>query len=345
MTAIIKAALPLTSPPHAAKENQQAVSKDAAVAGFAANSAPPAIQAPPGHVIHRRLVVVPPEPRLKWRLEDFEILHDLGGGQYGMVQLASVKGCNYVVALKRLNIEAMANFNTAVQLRREVEIAFHTRHKHVLRTYSYFYDAENVWLILEACANGMLFSKLRRVGKFAPKLAARYVAQLAEALLYLHQHHILHRDIKPENILLDHNNDIKLADFGWSVHDPKSRRKTTCGTPEYFPPEVIHHVPYDSTADLWCLGIFCYEMLVGATPFVDKDPKQIYQKIVKGSFELPECVPPDARDLIEALLVQNSTSRLSLRKVLQHPFLLQNYYVPNGICAPSGGARRARPDS
>lgn len=60
----------------------------------------------------------------------------------------------------------------------------------------------------------MLYSELNRVKTFPPTTAARYVAQLGEALMYLHQHHILHRDIKPENILLDHNYNIKLADFG-----------------------------------------------------------------------------------------------------------------------------------
>jgi aurora kinase len=329
MTTVAPAA-PSSRPasPVPAGGNANSPSPGAAAATGAATAAATsnAVVVPPGHTLHRGLIVVPPEPRTKWTIDDFEILHQLGGGQYGRVSLAAVKGSNYIVALKRLDLEHMAGLGVAVQLRREVEIAFNARHRHVLRTFGYFYDQTTVTLILEACANGMLFSKLHRVGRFDAPTAARYVAQLGEALVYLHKHHVLHRDIKPENILLDHNNDIKLADFGWSVHDPKLRRKTTCGTPEYFPPEVIHHTPYDVTADLWCLGIFCFELLVGHTPFADKDQKQIYQKIVKGTFEMPECVPPDARDLILSLLTQNPANRPSLRRVLAHEFLVKNYY-------------------
>ena len=59
------------------------------------------------------------------------------------------------------------------------------------------------------------------------------------ALHYCHQKHVIHRDIKPENLLLGLNNELKIADFGWSVHAPSSRRTTLCGTLDYLPPEMV----------------------------------------------------------------------------------------------------------
>lgn len=57
--------------------------------------------------------------------------------------------------------------------------------------------------------------------------------------MYCHSKHVIHRDIKPENLLLGLNGELKIADFGWSVHAPHSRRKTLCGTLDYLPPEMV----------------------------------------------------------------------------------------------------------
>jgi aurora kinase len=305
------------------------------MASSALPTSAPAVVVPSGSTLHEGFVVTPPRPKSDWSINDFEILHKLGGGQYGTVYLASVKGSNFVVALKKLALPEVAKHGVVMQLRREVEIAFHTRHKYLLRTYGYFYDSAHVFLILEACGRGMLYSELTKVKVYPPSMAAKYVAQLAEALQYLHQHHILHRDIKPENILLDHDGNIKLADFGWSVHDPNERRKTACGTPEYFPPEIVDLQSYNCTADLWCLGVFCYELLVGQTPFFDKEQKRIYANIREMALEIPTNIPEEARDLIGQLLRRESSERITLHRVLKHPFLTTFYYEPNGIHPPS----------
>ena len=96
----------------------------------------------------------------------------------------------------------------------------------------------------------------------------------------MHSKNIIHRDIKPEN-LLDSDGVIKLADFGWSVHAPSDRRKTVCGTLDYLPPEMIdkERRAYDSTVDIWGLGILSYEFVVGRPPFESECQKETYERI------------------------------------------------------------------
>lgn len=137
------------------------------------------------------------------------------------------------------------------------------RHPNVLRLYGFFYDTKRVFLMLEFAGLGELYKHLRKAEFFPEPRAAKYIAQVADALHYLHTKHVMHRDLKPENILLDVNDDVKLADFGWSVHAPSNLRRTFCGTLDYLPPEMLAGQAYTDTVDNWTLGVLTFELVNG----------------------------------------------------------------------------------
>ena len=58
-------------------------------------------------------------------------------------------------------------------------------------------------------------------------LLFQFIAQLTDALMYCHSKKVIHRDIKPENLLMGLRGELKIADFGWSVHAPSSRSDTS----------------------------------------------------------------------------------------------------------------------
>lgn len=62
---------------------------------------------------------------------------------------------------------------------------------------------------------------------------------MAAALIYLHKKHVIHRDIKPENILVGIHGEIKISDFGWSVHAPNSRYDSIRSVLLFRGPELI----------------------------------------------------------------------------------------------------------
>ncbi|PZC77376.1 hypothetical protein B5X24_HaOG203424 [Helicoverpa armigera] len=147
--------------------------------------------------------------------------------------------------------------------------------------------------------------------------------QVADAVEYCHQHHVIHRDIKPENILVAFSGDLKLADFGWSVHAPSERRKTMCGTLDYLPPEMIKREVYDVSVDHWCIGVLLYEFLVGKPPFESEGQDKTYARILALDMVYPSYVPEGAKDLISSLLRQSSKERLSLDGVKKHYWVQQ----------------------
>ena len=77
-----------------------------------------------------------------------------------------------------------------------------------------------------------------------------------------------------------------------------SRRKTLCGTLDYLPPEMVDGRYYDDSIDQWCLGILCYEFLVGSPPFESNGSEQTYEKIRRLEVYYPPFMTPGAKDLI-----------------------------------------------
>lgn len=275
----------------------------------------------------------------RWQLSDFDIGKPLGKGKFGNVYLAREKSSKYIVALKVLFKSQLEHSKVEHQLRREIEIQSHLRHPNILRLYGYFYDETKVYLILEFAAKGELYKQLQAQNHFSEKTTATYIASLANALSYCHSKHVIHRDIKPENLLLGMQGDLKIADFGWSVHAPNSRRKTMCGTLDYLPPEMVEGSYHDSKVDVWSLGVLCYEFLYGVPPFEAESHTETYNRIIHVDRFLQ--FPPEARkdaefdvtsvnisagaqDLIRKLLVKHPKERLELHNVLQHPWIIGN---------------------
>ena len=166
------------------------------------------------------------------------------------------------------------------------------------------------------------FQELQKQNKFDEKTTATYIRQLTEALKYCHSKHVIHRDIKPENLLLGMKGNLKIADFGWSVHAPSSRRKTLCGTLDYLPPEMIEGKEHDEKVDLWSLGVLCYEFLVGEPPFEAEGHKETYRRIAKVDLQFPSIVSAGAKAFITRLLQHDACDRMSLEDALNDPWLV-----------------------
>lgn len=279
--------------------------------------------------------VIPSEPKAKpkqFHLGMFEIGKPLGKGKFGRVYLARERSTGFVCALKVLHKSELQQGKVEKQVRREIEIQSNLAHPNILRLYGHFHDTKRIFLILEFAGKGELYKHLRKAQRFPEPQAAQYIAQMASALKYLHKKHVIHRDIKPENILVGLHGEIKISDFGWSVHAPNNRRNTMCGTLDYLPPEMIKQSRnddgnggnwYSEKVDLWSLGVLTYEFLVGEAPFEDS-MVMTQRRIARCEMTIPGFVSSEARDLIKKLLVLDPEKRLSLEEVEVHPWIVRH---------------------
>jgi serine/threonine protein kinase len=257
----------------------------------------------------------------QWTLNDFEIGRPLGKGKFGNVYLARLKQNNYIVALKVLFKSQLVKNGVQHQLRREIEIQSHLQHPNILRLFGYFHDERRVFLILEYAPQGELYHKLRKAGFFDNEVAAQYILQVIDALVVCHSKQVIHRDIKPENILVGYFGELKIADFGWSVHAPSLRRQTMCGTLDYLPPEMVLHEKYDDKVDLWCLGVLTYEFLVGRPPFENDNANETYRRITNVDFSFPSHVNELAADFVKCLLRRNPNERMTMEQAREHAWI------------------------
>ncbi|OQR93901.1 protein kinase [Achlya hypogyna] len=281
----------------------------------------------------RRPSIAAAEPRQvgrKWTRDDFKFTDKkLGFGKFGFVYLARQKTpAEAEVAMKVLTIQRLDDAGVQ-SLKMEAAIQSRLNHPNILRMYGHFQDDTLLYLILEYAPRGTLQRLLadQPGGVFAEATAAHYIYQIICALKYLHERHVIHRDLKPDNVLLGPEGGIKVADFGLAAHapPPDTRRRTSCGTPEYMSPEIALGLEYGSETDVWSLGVLAFELLLGQTPFRGENFTELRAWLDLECPPLPAMlesttVSDVAKDFVAGLL-RPASSRRSLDDALQHDWL------------------------
>ena len=134
-----------------------------------------------------------------------------------------------------------------------------------------------------------LFQTCKR--KFDLKTVLMIAKQLVLRIEKVHDERIIHRDIKPDNFLIggnDSNRDnIFIIDFGLAKLIGQ-QAMTLCGTAEYMSPEMTREVGHTYSTDWWAVGILIYEMLIGITPFFNKNRLKLFQRINNSKVKFPD---------------------------------------------------------
>jgi len=238
----------------------------------------------------------------------------LGCGGFGAVSLVKCGITGNYFALKALSKGHVITMGQPSSVMNECKILRMIHSPFLVRCAATFNSPQQLYFLLEPVMGGELFTVYHRRNLFGSEAHARfYVACTLRALEYLHQRYVIYRDLKSENLLLDENGYCKLTDFGLAKF-VIGHSFTTCGTPDYFAPEMVNGTGHTIALDWWTLGILIFEFMTSDTPFSAEDTMLTFHKVKRGVGFV--CFPSSAdwTDLVKGLLTAEPSERLPMRK-------------------------------
>ncbi|KAG2749227.1 Pkinase-domain-containing protein [Suillus brevipes Sb2] len=282
--------------------------------------------------IYRHTAAGPPQGGLH---AQYDISHEIGKGSFATVMKAVSRATGQWYAIKVIQDHkvkrATAN-NNETAFAREISILERLHHRNICQMKEAFFEDNSINLVLEFVDGGDLLDYILREGGLKEPLAVHIIAQVCDALAYIHSKGIAHRDLKPENVLLTTENPptVKVADFGLAkVVDSVTFLRTMCGTPAYLAPEVVtqqNQEGYDHLVDSWSVGVIVFCMFTLSSPFIEDENQRdlkvrIAGRTIQWSILDHVDVSPLARTFIERLLEQDPRDRMSLSAACTHPWL------------------------
>ena len=263
-------------------------------------------------------------------LKDYNLIKDIGEGNFGKVKLAKLKSTKEKFAIKILDKEKLKT-QTKSTLFNEIQIISRLNHKNIIHVEKILEDQNNYYIIMEYCEKGELFDYIVNKERLNPAEASLFFYQLINGVEYIHKQGFAHRDLKPENLLLTKEKILKIIDFGLCHDfDGENYLTTKCGSPSYAAPEILKGYPYDGfKTDIWCCGIILYAMLCGYLPFDGDNNQEIFQSIVECKLEFPDFLEDDSINLLIWILNGEPRDRISIEEIKCHPFYLKgkNYFT------------------
>mmetsp|Transcript_83059 Transcript_83059/g.131045 ORF Transcript_83059/g.131045 Transcript_83059/m.131045 type:complete len:712 (-) Transcript_83059:106-2241(-) len=253
----------------------------------------------------------------------YQVGRYLGRGASATVWEASHSDSNMRVAVKVFD----QGSRDKKQAHRELRVLSRVQHPSVLEAIEVVETSLYSQLVTELLDGESLRAYTQRQPnhRLEESAAQRLYQQVVEGVSFCHERLVVHRDLKLENLLLDKSAErVKIIDFGFAsqVATKGTKLRAFCGTPSYMAPEIVKGEAYSGFAtDVWALGVVVFALLAGTLPFVARTEMQLYAKIRRGIFNIPDSLGDPVRRLVRAMMRLEGSARPSSTAILRQSWV------------------------
>jgi hypothetical protein len=214
------------------------------------------------------------------RVQDFELLDEIGRGGMGVVYRAYQPSLDRIVAIKML-LPGSASAESLRRFRTEASVAAGLQHPGVVAIHEVGVWQGQPYIVMDLVEGESFAERIasRRGQSVDVRQVARWMCEIADAVQHAHEHGILHRDLKPSNVLIDDRGRARVTDFGLAKHlgvGEQTLPGQVLGSPSFMPPEQAGgRGPVSARSDVYALGATLYQGLTGNPPFQGETPSAV----------------------------------------------------------------------
>jgi Tol biopolymer transport system component/predicted Ser/Thr protein kinase len=293
------------------------------------------------------------------KLGHYQVLGVLGAGGMGEVYRAKDSRLDRSVAIKVLTSEKVADPERKRRFVQEAKAASALNHPNIITIYEINSEDGVDFIAMEYVAGKTLDQLIPRKGMRLND-ALRLAIQMADALAKAHSAGIIHRDLKPSNVMVTHEAQVKLLDFGVAklseVTESSERTTRTMlsqteegtivGTLCYMSPEQAEGKKIDARSDIFSFGSVLYEIVTGRKAFQGETKLSTLTAILreepKRASELVEGLPKELERIIQRCLRKEPSRRFQYMADVKVELEELKEESDSGKLVPAGVAPRSR---
>ncbi|TSK62570.1 Myosin light chain kinase, smooth muscle [Bagarius yarrelli] len=263
-------------------------------------------------------------------VKDFYDVEDrLGTGKFGQVFKLVEKSSKKMWAGKFIKAFSQKEKEN---VRQEIGIMNSLHHPKLVQCVDAFEGKSDIVMVLEMISGGELFERIVDEDfELSEREVIKYMLQIIDGVQFIHKQGIVHLDLKPENIMCVNKtgSKIKLIDFGLARRlEDSGSLKVLFGTPEFVAPEVINYEAIGYATDMWSIGVICYILLSGLSPFMGDNDNETLANVTSATWDFEDEafdeISEEAKDFIGNLLKKNMRARLTCAQCLENQWLKQD---------------------